>query len=384
MAIKRHDKRGHQDLPRHAARHRGSLFGGWVGLLVLILLPLPSTANAEQPLPVLDMHLHVRKADYMGPNPPPMCTPFATMPRWDNARPIGTGLTFEAPPCPVPIWPVATDEQLMRETLAVMERRNIIGMISGEPDLVAVWKQAAPDRVIVGLDLKIGSGGTHSHVKSRTVGEVSALHQQGAFAMLGEVMAQYEGIPPDDPRLEPYWALAEARDIPVGIHLGPGGPGDPYFGSVGYRAQNSNPLLLEDVLVRHPKLRVYIMHAGYPFLEDLRALLFTHPQVHVDVASIVYSEPRPAFYRFLEGIVEAGYGDRVMFGSDQMIWPGVIEPAIRAIEEAPFLSASQKRGILYNNAARFLRLSEDVIARHHGRSARTAAAAASQGGDPAP
>jgi predicted TIM-barrel fold metal-dependent hydrolase len=84
---------------------------------------------------------------------------------------------------------------------------------------------------------------------------------------------------------------------------------------LGYRARNGSPLVLEDVLVRHPKLRVYIMHAGYPFADDLRALLFSHPQVYVDISSIVYTEPRPAFYRFLQEIVEAGYGDRVMFGS---------------------------------------------------------------------
>ena len=53
----------------------------------------------------------------------------------------------------------------------------------------------------------------------------------------------------------------------------------------------------------------------------LRALLFSHPQVYVDISMIVYAEPRPAFYRYLQGIVEAGYGDRVMFGSDLMIWP---------------------------------------------------------------
>jgi hypothetical protein len=56
-----------------------------------------------------------------------------------------------------------------------------------------------------------------------------------------------------------------------------------------------------------------------------------------------------------------------MFGSDQMVWPGVLERAIAVIEDAHFLSASQKRAILYDNAARFLRLSEDEIARHHGR-----------------
>jgi predicted TIM-barrel fold metal-dependent hydrolase len=107
------------------------------------------------------------------------------------------------------------------------------------------------------------------------------------------------------------------------------------------------------------------MHAGYPMLEDLRALLFSHPQVYVDIGSIVYTEPRPAFYRFLQGIVEAGYGERVMFGSDQMVWPGVIEPSIQIIEEAPFLSEAPKRDIFYNNAARFLRLSEAVISKHH-------------------
>jgi hypothetical protein len=56
-----------------------------------------------------------------------------------------------------------------------------------------------------------------------------------------------------------------------------------------------------------------------------------------------------------------------MFGSDQMVWPGLIEPAIGIIEEAPFLSEEQKRDIFYDNAARFLRSSEEEIARHHAR-----------------
>jgi predicted TIM-barrel fold metal-dependent hydrolase len=46
-----------------------------------------------------------------------------------------------------------------------------------------------------------------------------------------------------------------------------------------------------------------------------------------------------------------------------MVWPGLIERSIQVIEEAPFLSDEQKRDIFYNNAARFLRLSDDEIAR---------------------
>jgi predicted TIM-barrel fold metal-dependent hydrolase len=46
-------------------------------------------------------------------------------------------------------------------------------------------------------------------------------------------------------------------------------------------------------------------------------------------------------------------------------WPGLIERSIAVIDEAPFLSEQERRDILYHNAARFLRLSEEEIARHH-------------------
>lgn len=324
----------------------------------------PPSTEAAARLPIIDMHMHARRADYAGANPPPMCAPFPVMPRSDTANP--QELVFATdPPCEHPIMPATTDEAVMRDTLAVMERRNIIGMVSGEPDLMAVWKAAAPDRIIPGLDLRLGADAGTAHVAARTPEQVRNLFESGDFKVLGEVMAQYEGITPDDPRLEPYWALAEQLDIPVGIHLGPGGPAEPYA-SPGYRARNSSALGLEEVLVHHPRLRIYIMHAGYPLIDDLRALMFSHPQVYVDIASIDYTEPRAAFHAYLKAIVDAGYSDRIMFGSDQMIWPGVIEPAISAIEDAPFLTPHQKRDILYNNAARFLRLSPEEIARHNG------------------
>ena len=102
-------------------------------------------------------------------------------------------------------------------------------------------------------------------------------------------------------------------------------------------------------------------------LDDLLAVLWTHPQVHVDVGAIAFALSRKAFHHYLERIVDAGFGSRVMFGSDQMNWPGVIEYGIEAIESASFLTPTQKRDILYNNAARFLRFTPAEIARHHGR-----------------
>ncbi|MCI0444794.1 amidohydrolase, partial [bacterium] len=75
--------------------------------------------------------------------------------------------------------------------------------------------------------------------------------------------------------------------------------------------------------------------------------------------------PRNQFYEHLRKMVEAGFEKRIMFGSDQMAWPATIGIAVESIEKAPFLSESQKRDILYNNAARFLRLSKEEIDRDH-------------------
>lgn len=329
--------------------------------LVLMLLGLTGPAPARPP--IIDMHLHARRADYDGAGAPPLCAPPTTMPRWDNARPLAEGLS-EDPPCPHPLPPARTAAALMRGTLDIMARRNIVAMVSGEPEDVARWRAAAPERVIAGLDLRIVPRPPTARFQARSPDEVRRLHAAGAFAVLGEVMAQYEGVAPADPRLEPYWALAEELGIPVGIHLGPGSAGAPYEGG-GYRAGGSSALGMEEVLVRHPRLRVYLMHAGYPLIDDLLAFLYAHPQAYVDIAALVGTEPRPAFYRYLQRIVEAGFGDRVMFGIDQGVWPDLIELSIRAIEEAPFLSEGQQRDILYNNAARFLRLTPAEIARHH-------------------
>ena len=54
----------------------------------------------------------------------------------------------------------------------------------------------------------------------------------------------------------------------------------------------------------------------------------------------------------------AGYGQRLMYGSDQMAWPDAIGMSIERIEKAPFLSEAQKQDIFYNNAARFYGLKE--------------------------
>ena len=313
--------------------------------------------GAQERLPIIDVHVHALPADAQGPPPMWMCAPIPELPT------VLTGSAYprawREPPCPDPIWSPTTDEEIMSGTIEVMERWNVYGVLSGTPARVADWSAAAPGRFIRGLGFNLGTGVSPDSLR--------ALHAAGLVSVLAEVTNQYAGIAPNDAAMEPYWALAEELDLPVGIHIGTGPPGAIYLGFPNYRARLHSALTLEDVLVRHPDLRVYVMHAGYPMLDDLLALLFAHPQVHVGIGAIVYAMPRPGFYRFLRGIVEYGFAKRIMFGSDQMVWPETIERAIATIEEAPFLTEQQKRDILYNNAARFLKLTPEEIGNHHRR-----------------
>jgi predicted TIM-barrel fold metal-dependent hydrolase len=80
------------------------------------------------------------------------------------------------------------------------------------------------------------------------------------------------------------------------------------------------------------------MHAAWPLRDETIYVLYMHPQLYDHVCDLV----------------EAGFGKRIMFGSDG--GPQFLEQGIEAIEQAPFLDESQKRDILYDNAARFFRL----------------------------
>jgi len=184
------------------------------------------------------------------------------------------------------------------------------------------------------------------------------------YRVMAEFKPQYEGLKPGDEELNKFFKLAEELDVPIGIHMGLGPTGAAYIGYKDYRMSHSNPLFLEEVLIQYPKARVYVMHAGWPFIDELIGLLYAHPQVYVDIAVINWILPQKEFHNYLRRIVEAGFADRVMYGSDQMQWPQTIKLSIGNILAADFLTSKQKEDIFYNNAARFLRLPKEEILRH--------------------
>lgn len=268
----------------------------------LTMLAFGALAKRGYEGPIIDMHMHALPVDFQGPPPQTTCAPFTSFPAWDPDRPYPEtfGNLQDQEICGKALSSPMSNDEIMHETLAILDELDIYGVVSGPMELVQRWRNERPERVIPAVMFDVSS-------ESPAPGTVRKWHEDDRIRVLGEVTIQYQGIEPDDSRFEPYLALAEDLGLPVGIHMGPGPPGAPYLGFQNYRARMHSPLSLEEPLSRHPGLRVYVMHAGWPMLDDTLALLYAHPQVYVGIGVISYILPREEFHRYLRRLV-IGFG----------------------------------------------------------------------------
>ena len=276
--------------------------------------------------PIIDMHVHAydeRQPMFGMPHPPTL-----------------RGETYQS---------VKTPQEQRERTTEQFDKFNIVKAMTSDGQL---WVDNDPDRILVSA-------------RNLPEEEIVALHAAGRLHAIGELNPFYAGITADDSSQAALFELAERLGVPVGFHIMPGGPpGGIYtLGMKDMRVANASPLQLEEVLVRHPSLKVYMIHGGWPYLDDVKAMLYAHPQLYVDISAINWALPEAEVHTYLRSLVNAGLGDRIMFGSDQMVWPQTIGVAVESVNSSD-LSMEQKAAIFYDNAARFLGLGEDEIARH--------------------
>jgi len=271
--------------------------------------------------PIIDVHLHAQEAIWM-----------ETLPQFP--------------------WPALGPEtqikdisELLPRTVEEMKKYNIVlGVLTQDNlDELYRWKE---------YDSRFMLGAMIGEPKDVDLERITNDFKNGKLDVIGEIASQYYNYAVNDPALDPFFALAEEFDVPVLVHcMGAGG-------STHFPIAKGNPLLVSEVIKKHPKLRIYIENAGWPFLEEIISLMYMYPNVYVDVSTLTWVIPRNVFHNYLNDLTDAGLGKRIMFGSDQMIWPESIGMAIEAIESAEFLTEEEKRDIFYNNAVRFFRLEE--------------------------
>ena len=286
-------------------------------------------------LPVMDVHIHVGP---VRPGMGPLCPHFLSdMPGADPLDEIP--FDFRVTDCLDP-WPAAqSDEEMKDEIVKRIKDLNITMIAFGDAAVMRSWMEEVPEgRIIPGISWR-----------NLTVDQFRDSLESGFY----KVFAETGMDTPDE-----YLAIAEELNIPVGIHCGTGGNGSANIRNPEYRASSMDPFRLEGILERHPRLKVWAMHAGYPLAEHMIALMGANAYVYVDISGLIWSYPLDEVHYYIKKLVQAGFAKRIMYGTDLFYYPRMIEGSMSIIEHAQYLSAEQKRDILFNNAVRFFRLDE--------------------------
>lgn len=151
-------------------------------------------------------------------------------------------------------------------------------------------------------------------------------------------------MPPDAPQIYPYYAKCCELDIPIMMQVGQ---------NLIYQKDRrlptvAKPILLDQVAIDFPELRVIGIHLGTPWIDEMISMCWKHENIYT--AGDAYAPkhwPKPYVH------YANSYGKhKVLFGTD---WP-VIDPerAVREIDELGFRPDARQM-LMRDNALRIFK-----------------------------
>lgn len=162
----------------------------------------------------------------------------------------------------------------------------------------------------------------------------------------------YQNWDPQDPKHLPLFKKAESLGIPVNIHQGTSfvRPGPLKY---------ANPILLEDIAIACPKLRIVIAHMGHPWEDECVVLIRKHPNLYTNISALHYRPLR--HYQAFMTAIEYGVEHKLILGSDfpsatlaQVIAGQKKINEILAGTNFPRVPDEMIHNIIYENWKRFL------------------------------
>jgi len=170
---------------------------------------------------------------------------------------------------------------------------------------------------------------------------------------------------PDIPAAYPFYQKAGELDVPLYFHQSAqGGP------AVLAPLEYANPVYIDRIANDFPTLRICVEHMGYPWTEQLLALMAHAPNVYTDI-SAAFFRPRLLARNLLMAkdyrvISKVFYGSDYWYRKDQARWEDRIRSEIQWLQSDlnkiarsegwPEFDDKEIQGILGQNAARFHRL----------------------------
>lgn len=153
----------------------------------------------------------------------------------------------------------------------------------------------------------------------------------------------------NDPKMYPLYAKCIELGIPVNLHT-----------SINFSTQSlmeyGRPILLDQVMVHFPELRVCAAPPGFPWVEELIGVAWRHPNVHIGLVAVrlKYLNVQDSGYGALLQYGRTILQDRIIFGSSFPLTP--FQQALQDVDSLG-LDPAVRHKWLYANASAFLGLS---------------------------
>ncbi|MDE2776489.1 MAG: amidohydrolase family protein [Chloroflexota bacterium] len=165
-------------------------------------------------------------------------------------------------------------------------------------DKTAAFANAYPERLIGFMSL-------HPH-DPHALDELE--RARGDLGLRGIKMgANYQNFHPLESRALAIYERAQTCGLPILFHQGTS-PVRP--APIRY----AHPLLMDEVAMRYPNLRIIMAHLGHPWTVDAAVVVRKHPYVYADISGLFY---RPfGFYEAMIKATEWNVLDKLLFASD--------------------------------------------------------------------
>ena len=169
-----------------------------------------------------------------------------------------------------------------------------------------------------------------------------------------KIYAGYYRFPPADPVYDPVYRLAEKYNIPVVIHTGE------TFSERGL-LKYAHPLLVDELAVARPDLKIVVCHMGAPWVFDACETAGKNKNVYVDISGLLVgsaayvaamSNERLILDRYAQPLVMMDNYYKVIFGTD---WP--LAPVAAYIDFCrKIIPPDSYEYVFYKNAAALYRV----------------------------
>ena len=158
-----------------------------------------------------------------------------------------------------------------------------------------------------------------------------------------------QGFWPNDRMAYPFYEVLAEHGCIALFHTGQTGVGSGMPGGNGMRLKYSNPMVIDDVAVDFPDMKIILAHPSFPWQEEALAVAQHKPNVYIDLSGWSPKYFPPILVRYCNSILRK----KVLFGSD---WPMITPERWLSDFEKIDIKDELREDIIKNNAARLLGL----------------------------